>query len=268
MWGLDSVSDTGRFPQSHFKTISQWCYWRCWRITFSFFFFFCPPHTPTFIGNDWCRMCVCECARVERTSEGELPELLSELITKVASNNRTGAGGLSVDSGSLAGQSVTASNPPPAAVIKSVCACACVCARALVSIFVSWLSIKDLVCLHRNAPQQFQQRADQGTRRQTQHRAHIFSRRNGENIPVGGAGPSRLSKINPKPSGVLLCDFTRLPAVCRRFPNWVSRTTSEVQPDCSVLKICNKLSTGGILSKAAFRERTQVVLRHGRNEYW
>lgn len=104
-------------------------------LTHHFFFsFFFASSDSAFICNDWCRMCVCECARVERTSEGELSELLSELITKVASNNRTGkgGGGLSVDSGSLAGQSVTASNPPPAAVIKSVCACVCVCVRACV----------------------------------------------------------------------------------------------------------------------------------------
>lgn len=62
---------------------------------------------------------------------GELPELLSELITKVASNDGTGEEKKRRSpwiASALAGQFVTASNPPPAAPIRSVRMCVKVCA--------------------------------------------------------------------------------------------------------------------------------------------
>lgn len=103
----------------------------------------------------------------------------------------------------------------------------------------------------------------------------FFQAERRKNIPVGGAGPSRLSKINSKPSGVLLCDFTRLPAVCRRFPSCVSLTTSEVQPDYSVLKyvincqqvgFCHRLRLGTALKWSYGMEEMNTGRK--KKSYW
>lgn len=173
------------------------------------------PRLARFIGDDGCGMCVYECTRcVERTSEGELPELLSELITKVASNDRTAEekkkGSSPWIASALAGQFVTASNPPPAAPIRSARTRVC----EGVCIFVGWMAKETrFACLMRACLT-----------------AVSHNNFDSEQIKAGGCGcvvtanttlwthsglvwwkcssgssPSRLAKINSEPSGVLLC---------------------------------------------------------------
>lgn len=65
-------------------------------------------------------MCLCACARRVHI-RAELLELLSELITKTASNN--GAEELSMDSLSRLDSLSQLQNPPPTAVIRCVPVC-------------------------------------------------------------------------------------------------------------------------------------------------
>lgn len=131
-WILHNSVTHPQIPHAHFESISQLSRSCCWHIL-------CIPRLVGYqLGMIWI-VCLCVWVCWEHIRRERL-KLLSELITKPASNNPTEKAlhGYS----QLAGQFVTASKLPPAAVIRGVCVrmhgpvCACLSAGWQKSLFV------------------------------------------------------------------------------------------------------------------------------------